>query len=196
MLFLDNAAQDSCCAERPLHIPTYPRLVSTAATVREKTWEQTDTQTAVPTDTQTDRPTTITLRCACARGLIIMPSGARRCIIVSTRVIRLGRGLGQIKYSAEGSCFCLATVSDFSLCLGPSASDCRRLPSRAREHAATSPLSRVTAAAFPPASEYATASSFARDHACVLCLCDRPPYSAYGVSPALSWRLYQVPIQL
>ena len=41
MLFLDNAAPDSCCAERPLHIPTYPRLVSTAATVREKTWEQT-----------------------------------------------------------------------------------------------------------------------------------------------------------
>ena len=40
MLFLDNAAPDSCCAERPLHIPTYPRLVSTAATVLEKTWEQ------------------------------------------------------------------------------------------------------------------------------------------------------------
>ena len=40
MLFLDNAAPDSCCAERPLHIPTCPRLVSTAATVLEKTWEQ------------------------------------------------------------------------------------------------------------------------------------------------------------
>ena len=72
---------------------------------------------------------------------------------------------------------------------------CRRLPSRAREHAATSPLSRVTAA-FPPASEYATASSLARDHACVLCLCDRPLYSAYSVSPALAWRFYQVPVQL
>ena len=50
MLFLDNAAPDSCCAERPLHVPTHPRLVSTAATVREKTWEQTDTQTDRPTD--------------------------------------------------------------------------------------------------------------------------------------------------
>ena len=57
--------------------------------------------------------------------------------------------------------------------------DCRRLPSRARKHAATSPLSLVTAAAFPPASEYTTASSPARDHACVFCvcfiLCDRLP---------------------
>ena len=58
MLFLDNAAPDSCCAERPLHIPTYPRLVSTAATVREKTWVQTEKPRA--------RPTTITPRCACA----------------------------------------------------------------------------------------------------------------------------------
>ena len=50
MLFLDNAAPDSCCAKRPLHIPTYPRLVSTAATVREKTWEQTEKSTNRPTD--------------------------------------------------------------------------------------------------------------------------------------------------
>ena len=34
MLFLDNAAPDSCCAERPLHIPTYPRLAFTAARVK------------------------------------------------------------------------------------------------------------------------------------------------------------------
>ena len=54
MMFLDNAAPDSCCAEHPLHVPTHPRLVFTAATVREKTWEQ--------TNTQTDRPTTITHR--------------------------------------------------------------------------------------------------------------------------------------
>ena len=41
---------------------------------------------------------------------------------------------------------------------------------RAREYAATSPLSRVTAAAFPLASEYDTASSPAmRPHVC-LCL--------------------------
>ena len=46
MLFLDNAAPDSCCSERPLHIPTYLRLVSTAATVREKR-----------ADRPTDRPT-------------------------------------------------------------------------------------------------------------------------------------------
>ena len=54
MLFLDNAAPDSCCAERPLHIPTYPRLVSTAATVREKTWEQIHRQTGRPADKPTD----------------------------------------------------------------------------------------------------------------------------------------------
>ena len=69
---------------------------------------------------------------------------------------------------------------------------------RAREsYAATSPLSRVTAAAFPLASEYDTASSPARDHTCVcVCfiLCDRLPYTAYVESPALAWRLYQVPI--
>ena len=68
---------------------------------------------------------------------------------------------------------------------------------RAREYAATSPLSRVTAAAFPLASEYDTASSPARDHTCVcVCfiLCDRLPYTAYVESPTLAWRLYQVPI--
>ena len=68
---------------------------------------------------------------------------------------------------------------------------------RAREYATTSPLSRVTAAAFPLASEYDTASSPARDHTCVcVCfiLCDRLPYTAYVESPALAWRLYQVPI--
>ena len=54
MLFLDNPAPDSCCAERPLHIPTYPRLVSTAATVREKTCEQIHRQTDRPTDKPTD----------------------------------------------------------------------------------------------------------------------------------------------
>ena len=62
MLFLDNAAPDSCCAERPLHIPTYPRLVSTAATVREKTWEQIHTQT----ETDYNNPS-LRMR---ARGLI------------------------------------------------------------------------------------------------------------------------------
>ena len=56
----------------------------------------------------------------------------------------------------------------------------------------TPPLSRVTAAAFPLASEYATASSPARDHACFLRLRDRLPYTAYVESPALAWRLYLV----
>ena len=69
MLFLDNAAPDSCCAERPLHIPKHPRLVSTAATVREKTCgETTNPQT---TNRPTDQSTTITLCCACAGGLKI-----------------------------------------------------------------------------------------------------------------------------
>ena len=58
MLFLDNAAPDSCCAERPLHIPTYPRLVSTAATVRECG------------NRDTDRPTRLPSLRMCARGLI------------------------------------------------------------------------------------------------------------------------------
>ena len=99
------------------------------------------------------------------------------------------------------SCFCfkrLATVLEFSLCPGTSAYDCCRLPSCAREHAATSSLSRVTAAAFPPASEYTTAYSPARDHVCVLCLLHFVTVyrisTAYGVSPALAWRLYQVPM--
>ena len=57
MLFLDNAALDSCCAERPLHIPTYPRLVSTAATVREKTCGETEKQINRMINRPTDRPT-------------------------------------------------------------------------------------------------------------------------------------------
>ena len=61
MLFLDNAAPNSCCAERPLHIPTYPRLVSIAATVREKTWEQ--------RHKPTDRLPSLRMR---ARGLILL----------------------------------------------------------------------------------------------------------------------------
>ena len=49
MLFLDNAAPDSCCAERPLHIPTSPRLVSRAAT-RKRGNRDTDRPTDRPTD--------------------------------------------------------------------------------------------------------------------------------------------------
>ena len=65
IMFFDNAAPDSCCAEHPLHIPTYPRSVSTAATVREKTCGQTVRQTHTLTDRPTDRvpthrPTTTT----------------------------------------------------------------------------------------------------------------------------------------
>ena len=76
MLFLDNAAPDSCCAERPLHIPTYPRLVSTAAMVREKTWEQIHTHTDRPTDRPTDyNNPSLRMR---ARGLII--SDVCRCL--------------------------------------------------------------------------------------------------------------------
>ena len=129
--------------------------------------------------------------------IIIMPSGARRCIkllIVSNHVIiwahaprtvsRLGRlrqlsnGFGVFPMSRRGT----AQVQETA---------------RAKVYAATSPLSRVTAAAFPLASEYDTASSPARDHTCVcVCfiLCDRLPYTAYVESPALAWRLYQVPI--
>ena len=57
-LFFDYDVPDSCCAERLLHIPTYPRLVSTAAMVGEKMYGQ--------IDKPTNRPITITLRCACA----------------------------------------------------------------------------------------------------------------------------------
>ena len=55
MLFLDDAASDSYCAERLLHIPTYLRLESTAATVREKTCGQVHKPTYLLTET--DRPT-------------------------------------------------------------------------------------------------------------------------------------------
>ena len=66
---------------------------------------------------------------------------------------------------------------------------------RELEYAAISPLSRVTAAAFPLASEYDTASSPARDQVYVCFIsCDRLPYTAYVDSPALAWCLYQVPI--
>ena len=65
----------------------------------------------------------------------------------------------------------LATVLEFFLCSGPNASECRRLRSGAREYAATSPLSQVTAAAFPPAGEYATRGlSHKRPRVYVLCL--------------------------
>ena len=57
----------SCCDWQTVAQPTYPRLVSTAATVREKTWEQRHRPTDTQTDPQKNRPTTITLRCACAR---------------------------------------------------------------------------------------------------------------------------------
>ena len=50
MLFLDNAAPDSCCAERLLHIPKNPCLVSTVATVREKTCGQTNPHLNQPTN--------------------------------------------------------------------------------------------------------------------------------------------------
>ena len=108
-------------------------------------------------------------------------------------MIYQARAPRMVSRPAEGGCFCLATVSVFSLCpgtsgvrRGPSASDrdCHRLLSRARNHAATSPLSRVTAAAFLLASEYATASSPAGDHACVcVCfiLCYRIPYTRIRV---------------
>ena len=118
--------------------------------------------------------------------IIIMPSGARRCIkIISIHVIFRARAprmvirLGRLRQLSNG--------------FGVSR-DCSR---QIREYAATSPLSRVTTAAFPLASEYDTASSPARDHTCVcVCfiLCDRLPYTAYVESPALAWRLYQVPI--
>ena len=105
-----------------------------------------------------------------------LASGSRRClIIVSTHVIYRARAPHMVSRPAEGGCFYLATVSVSvrrparPKCKS-SESDCRRLLSRARKHAATSPLSRVTAAAFLLASEYATASSPAGDHACI-CVC-------------------------
>ena len=52
MLLLDNAAPDSCSAECQLHIPTYPRLVSTAAMHGSR---ETCGQTNRPTNRPTDR---------------------------------------------------------------------------------------------------------------------------------------------
>ena len=45
-----TAAPDSCSAERPLRKPTYPRLVSTTATVLEKTCGQIHRRTDQHTD--------------------------------------------------------------------------------------------------------------------------------------------------
>ena len=114
--------------------------------------------------------------------IIIMPSGSRRCLlIVSTHVIYRARAPRMVSRPAEGGCFCLATVrfrcflSMSGVRRGPTACamscDCRRLLSCGRKHAATfTLLSRVTAAAFLLASEYATASFPAGDYACV-CVC-------------------------
>ena len=131
--------------------------------------------------------------------IIIMPLGARRCIkllIVSNHVIFRARAprmvsisrLGQLRQLSNG--FGVFPLSRRGMAQVQETA-------RARKYAATSPLSRVTAAAFPLASEYDTASSPARDHTCVcVCfiLCDRLPYTAYVESPALAWRLYKVPI--
>ena len=105
----------------------------------------------------------------------------------------LGARLGRLRQLSNG--FGVFPLSRQLRQHGPSARDCSR--HGAREYAAISPLSRVTAAAFPLASEYDTASSPARDHTCVcVCFisCDRLPYTAYFESPALAWCLYQVPI--
>ena len=62
---------------------------------------------------------------------------------------------------------------------------------RAGEYAATSPLSRVTAAAFPLASEYDTASSPVRDHTCV-CVCYHNKGLYYGFRDAILSRLVTI----
>ena len=122
---------------------------------------------------------------------MIMPSGARpigAVLIVSNHVIfrvrapRMVSRLGRLRQLSNGfGVFPQVLVQQET--------------ARAREYAATSPLSRVTAAAFLLASEYDTASSPARDHTCVcVCfiLCDRLPYTAYVESPSLAWCLFQV----
>ena len=130
--------------------------------------------------------------------IIIMPSGARRCIKIINSVIFRARAPRMVHGTYRlGRLRQLSTVSVFSLCTSRCGTAQVQETARAGEYAATSPLSRVTAAAFPIASEYDTASSPARDHTCVcVCfiLCDRLPYTAYVESPALAWCLYQVPI--
>ena len=124
--------------------------------------------------------------------IIIMPSAISNHVIFRARAPRTVSRLGRLRQLSNGfGVFPLFRPAQH----GPSARDCSR--HGAREYAAISPLSLVTAAAFPLASEYDTASSPARDHTCVcVCfiLCDRLPYTAYVESPALAWCLYQVPI--
>ena len=119
----------------------------------------------------------------------IIPSSARHCIkllIVSNHVIfrarvpRIVSRLGRLRQLSNG-------FGVFPLSLRGTAQV--QETTRTREYAATSPLSRVTAAAFPLASEYDTASSPARDHTYVcVCfiLCDRLPYTVYVESPGAS----------
>ena len=126
-----------------------------------------------------------------------MPSGATRCIkllivcnhvIFRARLPRMVSRLGWLRQLSSGfGIFPLSRRGTAQV----------QETARAREYTATSPLSRVTAAAFPLASEYDTASSPTRDYTCVcVCfiLCDRLPYTAYVESPALARCLYQVPI--
>ena len=110
-------------------------------------------------------------------------------VIFRVRAPRMVSRLGRLRQLSNG--FGVFPLSRMSL---RGTAQVQQETARAREYAATSPLSRVTAAAFPLASEYDTASSLARDHTCVcVCfiLCDRLPYTAYVESPALAWCLYQ-----
>ena len=133
-----------------------------------------------------------------------MPSGSRRCktlfnklLIVSTHVIYRARAPRMVSRPAEGGCLCLATVSVFSLCPASGAAQVQVFAIAFSLAQESMPRPLHSPAAFFLASEYATASSPAGDHACVcvcfiLCYCI--PYIAYVVSPAIAWRLYKVPI--
>ena len=88
---------------------------------------------------------------------------------------------------AEGGCFCLATVSSLSPASGAAQVQVTVIAFSLAQESTPRPLH--SPAAFLLASEYATVSSPAGDHACVcVCfiLCYRIPYIAYVVSPALA----------
>ena len=108
-----------------------------------------------------------------------------------------------ISRQAEGGCFCLATVSVF-LCPGAARPSCMqvtaaRSPSLSRKRACRFLATLPSDCRCLSTRQRVRYRLFSRQRPRVyksVCfiLCDRLPYTAYVVSPALAWRLYPVPI--
>ena len=103
---------------------------------------------------------------------------------------------------AESGCFCLATVSVF-LCPGAARPSCMQVTAvrllslsrkRARRYLSTLPSDCRCLSSRQRVRYRLFSRQRPRLYSVCFILCDRLPYTAYVVSPALAWRLYQVPI--